>query len=308
MNFRSDSQRRAMFANMFSNKNVPNKFALQFDKDTDMVTSDEYPDVNFFFQSVGGSINKLKERDTPGKLKYLEDIPDQDFIGLKRMDVLTPKLVREAYDSDNSRYIFRKKAEETPMIVIRDTSDKSARADTFHEVGHHLERDMIKDLIKNNDPRIINVIEDRTANYYRETLTDKYGKGYAVDWQKDEIDYQKELARQKNITFEEAGGYADDVEFSFNSRRSGEWYPKDFNPPDNFPDIIRTYVSDIMQSKQFKSESGDIHYDMNDSRDISIMNGMVNQSLAENWNPEWGVKPSGRYIKADVEDAMEDLM
>ena len=63
-----------------------------------------------------------------------------------------------------------------------------------------------------------------------------------------------------------------------------------------------------MQSGEFTGVTGETYYDPSDEKHKNIMNGMVNQKLTENWNSSWGVKPSGRYIKADVEDALEDLL
>jgi len=96
--------------------------------------------------------------------------------------------------------------------------------------------------------------------------------------------------------------------FSFWNRRRSNWYPEDFNPPENFDDIVRNEVFKIMQSGEFTGSSGELYYDPNDERHISIMNGLVNQRLNDIWKPEWGVKPNGSYIKPDVEDALDDLM
>jgi len=99
-----------------------------------------------------------------------------------------------------------------------------------------------------------------------------------------------------------------EVEFSFWERKRSNWYPVDFNPPENFDDIVRNEVFDIMQSGAFTGKSGELYYDPTDERHISIINGLVNQRLNDIWQPEWGTKPHGRYIKPDVEDALEDLM
>lgn len=96
--------------------------------------------------------------------------------------------------------------------------------------------------------------------------------------------------------------------FSFKTRKDGTYYPADFNPPDDFPDIIRVTVANIMDSGEFKEATGETYYEQDNKDHRRIINGLVNKHLQDNWKSEWGNKPTGVYLKPDVEDAMDDLM
>ena len=68
---RSDKQRRAMFASIFSSGknnfstipkgNCYNKFTLEFDTESGRVKSDEYPEVDFKLTSEFGSMKEKKD-------------------------------------------------------------------------------------------------------------------------------------------------------------------------------------------------------------------------------------------------------
>jgi len=172
-----------------------------------MVTSDVYPDVSFRFQYVGGTKDNLRDLGAEKVLSRLDDVPEQDLIGIKKVDFLTPKLFKSAYISDKSMYMGAE-SDDSPIMIINNKSEKSAREDMIHETGHHLERDMLEGMFKKGvDPMVINIIEDRTADYYSGTITGKNTKRDASDWQKDEIDFQKALVKKKAITFDEAEEY-----------------------------------------------------------------------------------------------------
>ena len=294
MNFRSDSQRRAMFANIFS-KNVHNSFSSKKKlyhgtsdvfktsiEDEGLLPETEVSNPSSWDSNLRRDESSISLTDEPATAIVYGALKS-DAMGFPNKDIVVfeTEVPMEKLDPDEhttKQFMFPATTTEESLDEWHVASTKEFPLPTKRAY------EFPADIREDDDVKEFKVI------YFDhpDSLFEQFGH----------------LDKKNKV----AGRISKRYKFSFKSRRDSDYYPKDFNAPDNFPDIIRTYVSDIMQSKQFKSESGDIHYDMNDSRDISIMNGMVNQSLAENWNPEWGVKPSGRYLKADVEDAMEDLM
>jgi hypothetical protein len=49
------------------------------------------------------------------------------------------------------------------------------------------------------------------------------------------------------------------------------------------------------------------HYNPDDEHERVVIAGLVCKELDKEWKSEWGKRPDGRYIRADVEDALERL-
>jgi len=100
--------------NSFSQKNVDNKFALYYNKDTDRVYSDEIPNVNI----------ELKGRGKPEYyLKMLKDIPDEQLVGVDKLSIDSRNLAPES-SGDHRDGIIRSIPDESVIV---------------HEIGHNLQ-------------------------------------------------------------------------------------------------------------------------------------------------------------------------
>lgn len=101
MRFRSDSQRRAVFANMFSRRS--NVFSLYFDEFTGDVRSDTIPDV---------ALRLNANMPIYQAMKVLNKYPDQDFSGIKKVDLIDDKTLK-LYDK-KADFITAEKVGEDP--------------------------------------------------------------------------------------------------------------------------------------------------------------------------------------------------
>lgn len=150
MMFRSDKQRKAMFAaingvNSFSCKS-DNNFALKVVKDKKglRVRSDEYPEVDVELDQGKTKLSEIKSD--------LSSVRDQDLVGLNRIDYYkytdNPSRSSYTYDGDDAGSIH---------MCDRDSGLSSAsgpcyrRNSLYHEIGHHLDRDDLKKYGKDND-------------------------------------------------------------------------------------------------------------------------------------------------------------
>ena len=88
--------------------------------------------------------------------------------------------------------------------------------------------------------------------------------------------------------------------FSFKNRRAGGRYPADFNPPDDFDNIVLNATFKVLNVFGY--------FDINSERHKAIITGLVCQELDSIWEDEWGKRPDDRYIDPDVENALEKLM
>jgi hypothetical protein len=86
----------------------------------------------------------------------------------------------------------------------------------------------------------------------------------------------------------------------FWERKNKGWYPRDSSLPDDFDNVVLNTTFRVLRDQYG-------HFDPDDEQGKSVITGMVCQELDKNWKPEWGKRPDGRYIKADVEEALEVL-
>ena len=190
-----------------------NRFALYvedlgIDKDGDehlRLKSDEYPEVDVVFWPTGMSSDKA--------LEYASVVPDEDLLGLKRMDIYTASKFRKDYPgrTETSFYIpeLNTKKFETPAAVINTKGGKKqAIHDVLHEIGHHVDTEHTKDFLRKKDRFLANLILDMPAESYVKEVSPGHVMGRTTDWSDERIEYEKELARQKGVTFDEAMRYA----------------------------------------------------------------------------------------------------
>lgn len=91
-----------------------------------------------------------------------------------------------------------------------------------------------------------------------------------------------------------------EVKFSFKGRKLGGYYPVTSNIPDEFPTIVRNVAFGILvKDHKYITPTDDVQ--------LNRLTGDVCAELDKIWKPEWGTRPSGEYLKADVKDAWEDL-
>lgn len=354
MRFKNDKQRKAMFANIFSNKNVMFSSSDRWDKE------DRIAAMNSGTESILDSYKQGNLRlDDLEEAKALGMVSDLVYESLKRRltgefskrrlyhgtsdvfktDIDEKGLLPEVetnnpptWDSDLRRDKSSISLTDEPASAIVYGTLKSDAVQFPNKDIVVYEVDVPKDKL-NPDEHYTNHLNYRVGNadesldVWHVASTKEYPLQPVNKYEFPEyIRNDEDIKEFKTFYFDHADpglekvGYLDKKKeltkkidnkynFSFDSRkRGGHWYPADFNPPDNFPDVIRNTIADIMNSGQFKREVGEIYYDPMDDRHKAILNGMVNQRLEDNWNSEWGVKPSGRYLKPDVEDALEDLM
>ena len=168
------------------------------------VKSDEYPEVKFLIQGFGMKPDKV--------LGYLEDVPDEDFVGLKRVDVFTPQKFRKYFPGsrETSGYIDKQVAAETewaPMINLNvKGGKKQAVHDAMHEVGHHLDLE--------DEPRpkkwdlLRNIVYDLKSDSYAKLLNPDDKLGRVSPWAEERAEELRGLSEAKAITFDEAMRYA----------------------------------------------------------------------------------------------------
>jgi len=82
-----------MFANMFSCKS-DNRFALEFDKESGRVKSDEFPEVDFKLKSEFGTVED--------KIDLMERFPDEFYSDITDVEFIRDKNAKHALDKDVS--------------------------------------------------------------------------------------------------------------------------------------------------------------------------------------------------------------
>ena len=157
MNFRSDKQRRAMFANIFSNKNVDNRFALYIDRNVNRLRSDIYPSVDVdidvndtVLHDVLRRVSKNEESDDERNLSGINSIrreqlvdyygePDYTVSGTydkKSKDIkLSPKYYNESFRTFDER----------PLSNVHKT--------LLHELRHHIDDELTLEEYNKEDIR-----------------------------------------------------------------------------------------------------------------------------------------------------------
>jgi len=92
----------------------------------------------------------------------------------------------------------------------------------------------------------------------------------------------------------------DDGRFAYDDRKRAGWYPRDSNLPEGFDGMVRTFTFEAIGKFPI--------FDPNSKADVSKVTSDVCMELDQMWRPEWGKRPAGKYVRADVEDALEDLI
>ena len=291
MKFKSDSQRKAVFSRL-------NRFSLylkhDIKEDEYFIKSDEYPEVDVYLQGWGLKPEKAME--------YFDDIPDEDLIGFKRMDFFSPKEFRKGYPHRQETSFYTNyspgQSDQVPIAVINTKGGKKhAVHDLMHEIGHHL--DIGGEPAKENT-YLRNIMLDFPADSYARILNPNDKLGRHTDWADEKAEEMRGLSEAKGLTFDEANKYIGDEKFSFDERKRRGYYPADSNLPDEFDTIVLNTTFNVLRDKYG-------HYNPDDELDKSVITGLVCEELNKQWKPEWGKRPDGHYLKADVEDALERL-
>jgi len=286
MNFKSDSQRKA----------VMSKFALyNIGSKSNVVRSDEVPSVAFEVRNVEAVLDK---DDFDNFDKALSSVDERHLGDLTYIFAL-PK----GHSSFNKKDVrgYYKVRDEKPAIGFMDpkTSGHKLSDVVIHEVGHHVARGGLgQDYL------------DKIGNYGQEVLADEYmsnitGSKNRYVHKKDRegaadvLAYAETVQELKNPTIDELSKYADN-KFSFWERKNKGWYPADSKLPDEFPAVVRNVAFGVLgKDPTYITPDNDAQ--------LTKLTGDVCSELDKVWKPEWGTRPSGHYLRADVKDAWEDL-
>jgi len=287
MNFKSDSQRKA----------VMSKFSLYNRKG--FIRSTDYPGVDVELIGAGSRY-----------LRNLSDIPEQHLSGIRSIEVF-PDLDYNDYEGVYVEENFRKNAmndtvkHKKPMtasllqFVDSDKTEpyievnKTIKDDVYpivHEVGHHIERNSG---LSTKNPIV-------SSSTIREMRADNYASSLLKDDEFDEsMSFATALQELKNPSI---GKQMKDsgVKFSFWERKNKGWYPADSKLPDEFPTIVRNVAFGVLGKDP-------TYITPDDDAQLTKLTGNVCSELDKVWKPEWGTRPSGHYLRADVKDAWEDL-
>jgi hypothetical protein len=269
------------------------KFALQNDKN--IITSEDVPSVKFRY------INEANMTDEGASdlSKAVKNIDDKHLGGLAYLAV-----VPVGHESLNKKFQhgFYKVRDRNGMIGVVDPSvdDKKTEDVIAHEVGHHILRENLGTTYLRG-----------IGKYGREVLADEYmsnvtGAKNRFMHPDDEVPastvlaYAETLQELKNPSVGELSKYVDDNRFSFWNRKNKGWYPADSKLPDEFPTVVRNVAFEVL-GKDHTLITPD------DDAQLTKLTGEVCSELDKVWKPEWGARPSGHYLRADVKDAWEDL-
>jgi hypothetical protein len=184
-------------------------------------------------------------------------------------------------------------------IVDPSVSDEDAKNVIAHEVGHHIVR---SNLGSKYIRRIGKYGQEILADQYMSNLTGKPNRYiYPEDNIKvneDVLSYAETLQELKNPSIDDLSRQV--KKFSFDERKRKGWYPRDSNLPDTFDTIVLNKTFDVISDPNG-------HLNPDDERDKAVITGLVCKKLDKEWKQEWGKRPDGHYIRADVEDALERL-
>jgi hypothetical protein len=300
--FKNDEQRKAVFYNL-------NKFALKFDPHTGRTTSTEYPNVDFTL-----FVNYPKEA-----LKALEKIPEQQLSGLgaivadeytSKGKILAPKLAVYTtgipiYGNDergNEISMIRTASPENIAGFYEEHPEKGSYgfSDVLaHEVGHHVTSNVLGKTKVKSDKGSGEVVADKFMQEYTGAVPKNKPRDEAEEEALERAySYLETLQELKTPSVKDLSKYSG--EFSFDERKRKGWYPESSHLPKEFPDIVRGIAMDIIIKDSTYTRP-------DDAAQVARMTGEVCQELDKIWKPEWGKRPDGYYLKADVKDAFEDL-
>ena len=332
MRFKSDNQRKAVMANIFSK----GKFSLY--TSGNVLRSTDIPTVNVkVYNDIGGSRDILFD--------IVSGVDDRHLAGLDYIAVANAD--DKMLDGKYGRYKTRDKK---PAIIVADIG-QTGKYDwgdiVTHEIGHHVIRnaygptymrkigkygqEVLADEYKKNligsDNRYIHPDDEESANLalsYAETLQEIKNPSIKEQMKYADVNFSVNSAAYRNAISDLESDYNDNKidkeeydtrlaaiykqflgldaksKFSYDERRRKGWYPADSNLPREFDNIILNTTFKVLTTRYG-------HFDPDDEQGKAVITGMVCEELDKNWNPEWGKRPDGHYIRADVEDALERL-
>ena len=218
MMFKSDSQRRACFANLFSKSN---RFALyaefkKDDKNQCHIKSDEYPEVDvdvFVFRKGKKKI-----------LEYFNIVPEHDLAYLSNAFIVPYEA--SGFDDREGEFGYTEDESHSPYVDIGehfDFGDTYPKAVLAHEVGHYVDLGKLKRKLPSK------VMMERVAGSYQDKVYpqdymcyDNYPSTVKSD---ERLEFKMALAEQVPITFDEAKKYAGE----FSKKRTSTKIELDFN-------------------------------------------------------------------------------
>lgn len=285
MKFKSDDQRKA----------VMSKFAL-YNAGANLTRSDEVPSVNFKLSNIEGAIPDKKTLYKVGGV--IDSLDERHLAGITYAFAIP-----EGHSSIKTKggLGYYKVRDEKPAIgfVVPKSGNYHVADIITHEVGHHVAREGLGQEYL-----------DKIGSYGQEVLADEYmsnvtGSKNRYIHRDDKIDakdilaYAETVQELKNPTIGELSKYADN-KFSFWERKNKGWYPADSKLPDEFPTVVRNVAFGVLvKDPTLITPDDDIQ--------LTKLTGDVCSELDKVWKPEWGARPSGHYLRADVKDAWEDL-
>lgn len=140
MKFSSDSQRRAIFVNMFSK--AGNRFTLKYDPSRNVVYSDEIPNV---VMKAKGLAN------VEDNLRIFDDEDDRYFSGVDEL-ILVDEPLDMKYNDDGVLYTDGMYERNPNRIKVNINHGK--KDIPRHEIGHHIQEEAFTEdelLLKSND-------------------------------------------------------------------------------------------------------------------------------------------------------------
>jgi hypothetical protein len=308
MRFSSDNQRRAVFANLFS---ASNRFAEKIyhvgkkgvpPNVEDLSRRDFGRDTGY----LGTGVYGYKTKDP---INYRDDIEVEELTLEKPLNVgmwfhdyvrdvsrgaFYPEKKYDGYGfEDRARLlssVLRESGVDVPVDEIKEEFLRDANDIDNRKNTRGREQAITRILKKRGYDGIIP--DSQTGNYC--------GVG-CIKYLSDE-ELQNVIKRKKDPNVEEDGLVFTPVDdkFSFKDRKLKGYYPDSSNLPMEFPTIVRNVAFNILgRDRKYITPTDDAQ--------LNRLTGDVCFELDKVWRPEWGIRPSGEYLKADVKDAWEDL-
>jgi len=294
-----------MFWAMSRKNDRGNVFSLKLytgSKDADYLRSDEYPSVNVL----------LDVKNPRTIMKELKDVPEQHLAAIGAIsddDDFTEGhkglcCTRATFNAESGVSIPVESAIGIASInkLKRSKFDFDQGDILTHEVGHGiLNKHIGKKRLFDGDVSSKELLADRFMSEYTGARA-RYEPSSAEEEiiAEDILGYATTLQEEKNPSIGELKKYANKSSFSFLNRRGKGFYPADSNLTYEYFDTVRRIVYNKLMN--------DVNYtDPNDERQIVRLTGDVCKELDSLWNPAWGNRPTGNYIKVDVQEAWEEL-